>query len=265
MADTLQIEQVLMNLATNARDAMPGEGTMTIKTRVASLDSHFVATHGYGTKGKFALLTVSDTGHGISNETAKHIFEPFFTTKDTGKGTGLGLSIAYGIIKTYGGYILCHSVPDEGATFSIYLPLAEESGDVVVLTQAIIAKENSEVILLVDENGDHYTQTRELLQEFGYKVLGAESSTLALEIFRRCRDTVDLVIVNNDMPGISEMEVYHGIREQSYDKRILVCKDFDSTPVERIQVSDSNLHFISKPFMPKELLMKIREVFEDGP
>lgn len=264
MADTLQIEQVLMNLATNASDALSGEGTITITTKLASLDSHFVATHGYGTEGRFALLTVSDTGHGINDETVKHIFEPFYTTKETGKGTGLGLSIAYGIIKTHGGYILCNSTPDEGTTFSIFLPLTDESEEVVLIHGTETGNEISGVILLVDDCKDHRELTSELLQEFGYHVLEAEHGELALEIYRGCRTTVGLVILDMDMPGIRGMDVYHGIRELTPDKRVLFCTGNDSDPMERQQLADPNLHFITKPFMPKELLMKIREVLEDA-
>ncbi|MBK5274461.1 MAG: PAS domain S-box protein [Desulfuromonadales bacterium] len=266
MADTMQIEQVLMNLVTNARDALPGEGIITITTKSASLDAHFVATHGYGSVGRFALLTVSDTGQGISAETIKHIFEPFYTTKETGKGTGLGLSIAYGIIKTHGGYIFCHSSPNEGTTFSIYLPLSDVPEDAVLQKTAEAGHEISDVILLVDDCSANRELTRDLLQEFGYKILEAENGEHALEKYRGCLNTVRLAILDMDLPDIWGKAVYQRVRGLNPDIRVLMCAGADdSIPLESSWLSDTGLYFINKPIKPKELLMKIKEVLEDVP
>jgi len=265
MADSIQMEQVLMNLVTNARDAMPEGGDITISAELVKLDTHFIAAHGFGSSGLFALLTVSDTGHGMDAETVRHIFEPFFTTKETGKGTGLGLSIVYGIIKKHNGYILCHSLPGVGSIFHVYLPLSE--GDEQPPPPQEINtpfQSGSEVILLAEDDGPTRALTKELLEEFGYTVIEAQDGIQALEKFRENRTVISLVILDALMPCMKGMDVYREIRSLSPEGHVMICSGFTADIMEGQGTRDRNLHFISKPFMPKELLMKIREVLGDA-
>jgi PAS domain S-box-containing protein len=265
MVDSMQIEQVLMNLATNVRDAMPNGGSITIKTRLAELESQFVAVHGFGATGRYARLTVSDTGHGMDAETVRRIFEPFYTTKETGKGTGLGLSIVYGIIKKHNGYILCHSKPGKGTDFDVYLPLTDDPEQQVpkdLATMPIVT--GSEVILLAEDDETTRSLYKKLLEEFGYIVIEAEDGLQALEKYRKHQDAINLVILDAIMPGMKGMEVYHEIRALTPDERVLFCSGYNADVLEEQGTLDRNLHFIAKPFVPKELLMKIREVLKNA-
>jgi PAS domain S-box-containing protein len=264
MADSMQIEQVLMNLATNARDAMAGGGSIIIRTELAALDSRFVAAQGFGDKGRYALLTVSDTGSGMDEETCKRIFEPFYTTKETGKGTGLGLSIIYGIVKKHGGFILCNSTPGTGSEFCIYLPMTEDP-ELQVEGQAVVAPfcGGSEVILLAEDDEMTRLISKELLEEFGYTVIEAENGLQALERYRENMDSICLVILDAIMPGMKGIDVFREIRALNPDERVLFCSGYNADDIEKQGALDRNFHFIAKPFMPKELLMKIREVLED--
>ncbi|MDA8427955.1 MAG: PAS domain S-box protein [Geobacteraceae bacterium] len=265
MADSIQMEQVLMNLATNARDAMPEGGEITISTEAVKLDSHFITAHGFGNSGQFALLTVSDTGHGMDAETVKRIFEPFYTTKDTGKGTGLGLSIVYGIIKKHNGFILCHSLPGIGTIFHVYLPLTE--GDELPCTEHAAKspyQPGSTTILLAEDDEQTRSMSKELLEEFGYIVIEARDGVQAVDSFREHCQEISLVILDAVMPGMKGMDVYQEIRTVSPEKRVIICSGYTADIMEGREDLDQHLHFIAKPFMPKELLMKIREVLENA-
>jgi PAS domain S-box-containing protein len=264
LADSMQMEQVLMNLATNSRDAMPDGGEITITTELVKLDSHFIAAHGFGNSGNFALLTISDTGEGMEAEMVKHIFEPFYTTKETGKGTGLGLSIVYGIIKKHNGYIICHSLPGIGTIFHVYLPLTDQAEQPAQPPSTETPfHSGSETILLAEDDEPTRSLTKELLEEFGYRVIEVPDGIQALEKFRESRDSIHLVILDALMPRMKGMDVYREIRSISPEERIIICSGYTVDVIEEQAVLDSNLHFIAKPFMPKELLMKIREVLEN--
>lgn len=265
IADSMQMEQVLMNLVTNARDALSKGGEITISTEMTQLDSHFIATHGFGSSGLFALLTVSDNGHGMDAEMVKHIFEPFYTTKETGKGTGLGLSIVYGIIKKHNGFIVCHSFPGVGTIFHVYLPLTE--GDVQpdpVQTVTTPLYSGSDTILIAEDDEPTRALTKELLEGFGYSVIEAQDGIQALEKFRECRDAIRLVILDAVMPHLKGMDVYREIRTMSPESQVILCSGYEIDVMEGQEALDRNLHFIAKPFMPKELLMKIMEVLENA-
>jgi CheY-like chemotaxis protein len=240
---------------------MPEGGEITISAEIVKLDSHFIAAHGFGNSGQFTLLTVADTGQGMDAETVKHIFEPFFTTKETGKGTGLGLSIVYGIIKKHNGYILCHSLSGVGTIFHVYLPLAE--GDEQPSPLQVINtpfQSGSEVIMLAEDDAPTRALTKELLEEFGYSIIEAQDGIQALEKFRENRTAISLVILDALMPCMKGMDVYREIRSLSPEGHVMICSGYTADVMEGEGTRDRNLHFISKPFMPKELLMKIREV-----
>lgn len=265
MADSIQLEQVLMNLSTNARDAMPDGGNITITTELVTIDASFILNQGFGEKGTYALLTFSDTGNGMSAETTKRIFEPFYTTKETGKGTGLGLSIVYGVIKKHGGYVTCQSSPGKGTTFCIYLPLTfnrsvEQSED----KPTIPFCGGNELILLAEDDNTMRLLTKELLEEFGYTVIEVADGCRAVEQYRERSDSIQLVILDAVMPGMKGMDAYSEIHKINPHARVLFCSGYNLDMIEGVDKLSQNLHFIAKPFVPKELLMKVREVLENA-
>jgi PAS domain S-box-containing protein len=265
MADSGQIEQVLMNLSTNARDAMSQGGSIVITTEAVSLDSDFVLSRGFGTQGRYALLTCSDNGDGIEADIVKHIFEPFYTTKEIGKGTGLGLSIVYGIIKEHNGNILCHSTIGLGTIFQIYLPLLDSVpvGNVEKAEERVEDVRVADYILLAEDNEASRELGRDILEEFGYSVIDAVDGEDALEKFRERKEQISLVILDVIMPKMSGREVYDAIREIVPDMRILFCSGFAKDVVFNQGGLKEEMHFLPKPFTPKELLMKIREVLDN--
>jgi len=265
MVDSVQIEQVLMSLATNARDAMPGGGEIVIRSELVDIDAVSAGMKGLGQPGRFALLTVSDTGEGMDDETINHIFEPFFTTKETGKGTGLGLSIAYGIIKKHNGYILCTSQKGAGTTFSIYLPCSgAEQGTGDQESPRPRPQAGKQVILLADDNESTRRFTQEVLEEFGYSVIEAENGRQALDRFHENRERIGLLILDVIMPEMKGREVYDAIRPGNPGVKVLFTSGYTEEIVRSQEVLDESMPFIPKPYMPKELLMKIREVLGHG-
>ena len=263
LADSMQMEQILMNLVTNARDAMPDGGEITITTDLVRIDSGFITAHGFGTPGIYALFTLSDTGSGMEAETVKHIFEPFYTTKEMGKGTGLGLSIVYGIVKKHNGFITCHSLPGIGTIFHVYLPITSEedrpSDDVPAETPY---HSGNETILLAEDDDLARALTRELLEEFGYSVIEAENGEEALERYRESHRTIQLVILDALMPRMKGIEVYREIRKLDPEIQTIICSGYTADVMEGEESRDRNLNFVAKPFVPKQLLMKIREVLK---
>ncbi|NVN92591.1 MAG: PAS domain-containing protein [Desulfuromonadales bacterium] len=266
MADSVQMEQVLINLATNVRDAMPGGCTMTISTERVVLDTEFTSSHGIGPKGCYALLTVSDTGHGMDDDTIKRIFEPFYSTKETGKGTGLGLSIVYGIIKKHNGHIICKSKPDKGTVFYIYLPLEEEFTSISSpIPTALPDTSMRNTILLGNSDKESNSYTKRFLEEFGYSVIEAEDSGMVLEVYKKYCNSICLVILDGIISGCKGIKTFREIKSIVPVTRILLCGDPHDSTTKQLQSLFSSVHFISKPFPPKELLMKVREVVKDAP
>lgn len=265
MADSGQIEQVLMNLATNARDALPQGGSIVISTEAVTLNSDFVLARGFGRPGKYVLLTFTDSGDGMDAEVVKHIFEPFYTTKDLGKGTGLGLSIVYGIIKKHNGYILCHSTIGIGTIFQIYLPLldAVPVASVEMVEGTIEEVQAGDYILLAEDNETTRVLGREILEEFGYSVIEATDGEDALQKFRERSDRISLVILDVIMPKMNGREVYDAIRGMVPDMRILFCSGYARDVVISQGGLEEGMNYLPKPFTPKELLMKIREVLDN--
>jgi signal transduction histidine kinase len=211
-ADAGQIEQVIMNLATNARDAMPGGGGLTIITEVINLDNEFVKAHGYGKPGVYALISVSDTGMGMEEDVKQKIFEPFFTTKELGKGTGLGLSIVYGIIKQHEGYINVYSEPNKGTTFRIYLPIIEIGIGAAELTKKVIGPERgTETVLLAEDEANVRRFVKTVLEEFGYTVIEAVDGEDAINKFQQNKEKIHLIILDVIMPRKSGREAYENI------------------------------------------------------
>ena len=265
LVDSGQIEQVLMNLATNARDALPHGGSIVVTTENLTIDSDFVLARGFGRPGKYALLTFTDSGEGIDEETVKHIFEPFYTTKEMGKGTGLGLSIVYGIIKEHNGYIVCHSTIGFGTIFQVFLPQL----DSILGSTANKAEETAEdvqgksFILLAEDNETTRMLGREILEEFGYSVIEAVDGDDALSKFREQSDRISLVILDVIMPKMNGREVHDAILAIVPDMRVLFCSGYAKDVVVSQGRVEEWMNYLPKPFTPKELLMKIREVLDN--
>ena len=265
MVDSVQIEQVLMSLASNARDAMPGGGEIVIRSELVDRDNRFADMNWLDQPGRYALLTVSDTGQGMDEETVKHIFEPFFTTKEAGKGTGLGLSISYGIIKKHNGHILCNSTKGTGTTFSIYLPCCgAEAGDEGLMPPQPRPQAAGQVILLADDNESTRRFTMEVLEEFGYSVIEAEDGQQALDMFHENTARIGMLILDIIMPEMKGREVYDAIHAGHPEVKVLFTSGYTEEIVRSQKYLDESLPFIPKPYMPKELLMKIREVLGNG-
>ncbi|MBI5642260.1 MAG: PAS domain S-box protein [Deltaproteobacteria bacterium] len=259
-ADAIQIEHVLMNLATNARDAMPGSGKLTIQTCQADIQRDFVEAHGYGAPGIHACISFSDTGSGIDAETQKRIFEPFFTTKEVGKGTGLGLSMVYGIIKQHNGFIDVHSEPGSGTTFKIYLPVTPETIGQAELPKPLV-RGGDETVLLAEDEEDVRMITKTMLQEFGYKVIAAVNGEDAILKYAENKDAIKLLVLDMVMPKKNGNEVYEEIKKQNPAIKALFTSGYASDII-REKGMKGEMNFISKPVSPSEFLKKIREVIE---
>jgi signal transduction histidine kinase len=200
-ADAGQMEQVLMNLAVNARDAMFEGGRLTISTGLVEVDEAFVAAYGYGAPGKYALITVADTGCGMDAKTRKRIFDPFFTTKGVGKGTGLGLSMAYAILKQHNGYIKVYSEAGEGTVFSIYLPLSEELASTDGKPEDLVpVKGGNETILIAEDDDSLRKLIKNILESSGYQVIAAKDGEEAISKFVENREWISLVLLDMVMP-----------------------------------------------------------------
>jgi nitrogen-specific signal transduction histidine kinase len=260
MADAAQIEQVVMNLATNARDAMPHGGRLTFGTACAEMDESFIRDHGYGRLGMFALISVSDTGIGMSKETAAKIFEPFFTTKETGKGTGLGLAMAYGIIKQHDGYIDVHSELGEGTTFNIYLPEAKSKGGANATTIESVLSGGTETILVAEDNEKLRKLSEIILKQYGYKVILAEDGEDSIEKFIENQDRIHLVLLDMIMPKKSGKAVYDEIKRIKPNVKVIFVSGYTADRIDKESMVGENVDFLFKPVSPKDLLGKIRDM-----
>ncbi|MDA8239637.1 MAG: PAS domain S-box protein [Nitrospiraceae bacterium] len=263
MADAGQIEQALINLVTNARDAMPKGGRLTIGTGPREIDDEYVAMYGYGKPGTYAIITVSDTGHGMDAETQKKIFEPFFTTKGIGEGTGLGLAISYGIIKQHRGYINVSSEPEKGTVFTIYLPLIEEQASLCRKKQVPVSAEGgNETVLVAEDDASLRRLTRIVLESFGYDVITAVNGEDAITTFMANRDKIALVVLDMIMPKKNGKEVGEAIREISSQTKILFVSGYTTDTFQNGELIESGFDFIHKPVQPEDLLRKVREILD---
>jgi PAS domain S-box-containing protein len=267
MLDVAQIEQVLMNLANNARDAMPGGGRLTLNTECVNLDESFIRINGYGKLGAYALISVSDTGVGMSPETAVKIFEPFFTTKETGKGTGLGLAMAYGIIKQHDGYINVHSELGNGSTFNIYLPIfqskVELKEEVAMKIIESFPSGGTETILVVEDNEQLRTLSETILEQEGYRVILAKDGQDGMEKFIENKDRIDLVLLDMIMPKKSGKDVYDEMKRINPDMKVIFVSGYTADRMDKDIRKENNLNLIFKPVSPKDLLRKVRDVLDN--
>jgi two-component system cell cycle sensor histidine kinase/response regulator CckA len=263
-ADPGQIEQVLMNLALNSRDAMPNGGKLTLETENTELDESYAREHEPLQPGRYVMLAVSDTGTGMSPETQAHIFEPFFTTKEVGKGTGLGLSMVYGIVKQSGGYIWVYSEPNRGTTFKIYLPrvdqLAEAVGVVEKRRPGI--QRGTETILLVEDDAQLRALTSSVLAHCGYKVLSAAGTEEGLALCRANHRDIHLLVTDVIMPGMNGRQLAEQVKQISPRTRVLYVSGYTSNAIVHYGVLDPGLSFLPKPFSLSALIAKVREVLD---
>jgi len=263
MADKGQIEQVLMNLVTNANDAMPRGGALTIDISPAAMDEKFVHAHGLGEPGNFACISVTDTGHGMDEETRQRIFEPFFTTKEAGKGTGLGMAIVYGIIQQHNGCITVHSEMDKGTTFRIYLPL--NSGESEELPDAGAEEQppgGTETILLAEDDVTVRNLHKMIFEEAGYGIVEAFDGQDALDKFMEHMAEVDIVVADVIMPKIDGKSLYEEIREIRPDMKVLFTSGYTNDIIVERGVLEDECNFINKPVKSFELLKKVRDVLD---
>ena len=233
MADANQMEQVVINLVTNARDAMPNGGSLAISTETVSIDDAFVRQHGEGEVGKYAAIVIRDDGIGMEAEIKRKIFEPFFTTKEIGKGTGLGLSVVYGIIRQHKGMIYVDSEPGKGTVFSVYLPMLKENADIEKQpVKETKSKRGSETVLMAEDNEVLRKMTKDVLESHGYKVVSAEDGETALTAFREHKEAIDLVILDLMMPGKRGFDVYREIAKEAPQVRVLFVTGYNEDEVE---------------------------------
>lgn len=258
--DIVQIEQVMMNLCTNARDAMPGRGTLTIKTGSAELTRDFITAHGYGEEGRYALISVSDTGVGMDENTRQRIFEPFFTTKEFGKGTGLGLSIVYGIIKQHKGYITCQSELGKGTTFNIYLPVVKAAMEERKIIEPAEPAGAARTILFAEDEEEFRNPMKQILESSGYNVIEAVDGADAVHKFTE-NNNIDLLLFDIIMPKMSGKEAYDRIRNIKPDVKALFISGYPADFTNKYGVMEEGMNSISKPVRPAALLKKIIEAF----
>jgi CheY-like chemotaxis protein len=263
-ADPGQIEQVIMNLAVNARDAMPHGGRLTIETANVTLDDSYARLHAPVQPGDYIMLAISDTGMGMDADTQSHIFEPFFTTKGV-KGTGLGLSTVYGIIKQSGGYVWVYSEPGKGTTFKIYLPRVSATGEAAE-TETTVAVNNShqnvETILLVEDEANLRRLTFQYLRKQGYTVLEATDGVAAIQISEAHPGPIHLLLTDVIMPGMNGRELAQRITSERSETKVLYMSGYTENAIGHNGTLDAGITLLQKPFTLPALKAKVREVLD---
>ena len=262
MADAGQIEQVLMNLATNARDAMPDGGVLTIETSSVCVEEEFAEKYDFDRPGMYALISVSDTGIGIGASTRDKIFEPFFTTKEIGKGTGLGLSIVYGIIRQHGGDVHVCSEPGQGTTFKIYIPVAETAPEEAKKEEIALPEHGTETVLVAEDDETLRNLSKSVLEIFGYTVITAVDGEDAISKFRANSDKIRLLIFDLIMPRKSGKEAYEEILKMRPGIKVLFMSGYTADVISQQGGFEEGVEFLYKPVLPTDLLKKVREILD---
>jgi two-component system, cell cycle sensor histidine kinase and response regulator CckA len=258
-ADAGQLEQVLMNLLVNAKDAMPYGGTLTIQTQGISVDEDHRRTPTFIRPGQYVLLSVTDTGMGMDKETQSRIFEPFFTTKELGKGTGLGLSTVYGIVKQSGGYVMVQSEVGRGSTFQIYLPREEAAAESHTAPAPRTAAGGSETLLVVEDEESVRELVRDTLAGKGYQVVVAENGESGLAVAAKHQGAIDLVITDVVMPGMGGREMVKQLKQTHPKTKVLFLSGYTEDSIVTEGAADGAA-FLQKPFTLQNLSRKVREV-----
>jgi nitrogen-specific signal transduction histidine kinase len=262
-ADAGQIEQVIMNMAVNARDAMPQGGKLSIETANAELGADYAMLHPEVKPGRYVMVAISDSGSGMSQETKAHIFEPFFTTKGMGKGTGLGLATVYGIVKQSGGHIEVHTALGQGTTFKIYLPLVEDKASSgMSLHSSKIAPHGTETILLVEDEDAVRAITKLALQSLDYTILEAKNGEEAVRISERHTEPIHLLITDVVMPVMGGRQVAERMAACKQGIKVLYLSGYTDDAVLRHGILQADVAFLQKPFTPMSLANKVRAVLD---
>jgi len=263
-ADASMIEQVLLNLAVNSRDAMPQGGVLALGISVVDLERHDCFGRAEARTGKFVCLTVSDRGCGIPEQNLPHLFEPFFTTKEVGKGTGLGLATVYGIVKQHQGWIEVESRINQGATFRVFLPCMEQTQQVEEeSSREVQARGGSETILVVEDEAPVRELVCELLGAYGYKVIAAESGAKALEIWPSCRDKIDLMLTDLVMPHrVNGRQLAERLRADRPGLKVIFTSGYSADVVGQDLVLQSGVQYLQKPYAPNRLASKVRDCLD---
>jgi PAS domain S-box-containing protein len=270
--DPVQVEQVLINLANNSVDAMPGDGRLLIETRNINLDADFVRRHPGANAGPHVLLTVTDTGRGMDDAIRRHVFDPFFTTKQVGKGTGLGLASVYGIVKAHGGYIHCYSEPGSGTTFQVHLPAAEADEIPQGTLDQLESRtrtgmgndQGGQTILIVDDEREIRELTQEALEDFGYAVLTATNGEEALAIYQELGHSIDLVLLDLNMPGMGGHKCLQELLRLDPAIRVLIASGYSANGQARATMESGAAGFIGKPYQLRELQTTVLDALGDG-
>jgi signal transduction histidine kinase len=261
VADSSQMNQVLMNLAINARDAMPDGGRIVMETTNIDIDSGYAAQHAGVEPGPYVLLSITDTGAGMTQEVVQHIFDPFFTTKEIGAGTGLGLSTVYGIVKQAGGWIWVYSEPGKGSTFKVYLPRAGAAPE--PLTEPVLAAETlrgTETVLVVEDQPEVRKLTLAMLESQGYRLLQAASGSEALSLSERYPEPIHLLITDVVMPGMTGRELATRLVALRPSLKTLYTSGYTAHAIAHEGLLDAAVAYLPKPFSPAQLAAKVREV-----
>ena len=267
-ADRGQMEQVLLNLCVNARDAMPEGGALTIETENVAMDSKYCEAHAWASPGRYVLLSVTDTGCGMDAETQAHIFEPFFTTKEMGKGTGLGLATVYGIVRQHQGMIQVYSEVGKGTTFKVYLPSLERAASPVETKAVTRSEGGTETILVAEDDETLRKLAVRIFEGAGYTVLPAVNGSEALDVFNTHAAGIDLVLLDVVMPKMGGKAVYDVLRQQHPGLRFLFSSGYSTSAIHTDFALKAGIDLIQKPYAPDALLRKVREVLhrtDEGP
>ncbi|HEX9691702.1 MAG TPA: PAS domain S-box protein [Gemmatimonadales bacterium] len=260
--DPSQIEQIIVNLAVNARDAMPQGGTLSIATQNVELDEGYAESHASVSPGAYVMLAVSDTGVGMGDETKAHLFEPFFTTKEAGKGTGLGLATVYGIVKQSGGSIWVYSEPGRGATFKIYLPQVRETPEHVRKEPGETPAGGAEVILLAEDDDSVRAPTATILRRQGYTVLEAANGREAMALVETHQGPIDLILTDVVMPELGGVSMVEQLRPLRPEVKVLYISGYTDDAIARQGLLRPGAHYLEKPFTPVALLRRVRQVLD---
>ncbi|MDD2734798.1 MAG: ATP-binding protein [Desulfuromonadaceae bacterium] len=263
LLDPGQIDQVLINLCTNARDAMPGGGTLSIRTTAVRLDCSDIVPFTPKKPGMYVLLSVSDAGKGMSREVIQRIFEPFYTTKELGKGTGLGLSIVHGIIKQHNGYVDVYSEPGNGTTFKIYLPLINAVEDKLP-EKVVVPLKGTETILVAEDDDNVRLLMKQVLEEHGYRVIEALDGEDAIHKYLSNREEIGLLLLDVIMPKKNGKEVFDAIRTFDPQAKILFASGYTADLISAKGILEDEMDFISKPVKSNDLLTRIRDILDRG-
>jgi len=262
MVDPAQIEQVIMNLCLNARDAMPHGGQLIIETQNIEIDQEYCRRHTYAREGNFVLLSVSDTGIGMDTATAERIFEPFFTTKEMGKGTGLGLATVYGVVRQHEGFVHLYSEPGKGTTFRVYLPASSGTAEPRQPKRDEPIPKGTETILLAEDNEGLQEAAKEMLERLGYRVILASNGTEAVQVFTNNPGQIDLIILDVVMPKVSGPAAFSQMTAVRPDLRVLFSTGYTAEAASLNSLTEQGASVLQKPYSLKNLGQTVRTILD---